>query len=563
MTINIPQQFKNEKFRFVKLLPKLKKPFEKEWQKNGYKYDNEEFNSHLEIGNYGILLGHGNLICIDVDNRELISYFDEKCKDTLIIETGSGKRHVYYFCDVRKNKNIDGLGELRCNGVQTVGPGSIHPDTNKEYEILNDKPIKEISKEELDKIININSKDKSFIVGENLDKSRSGEEFWECVHKIEDGKSKEEIFKHMENKKFEKWNTHGKSYPSYREKTYTAALNFSNKNKGQVQENEGEIDDLKFWTIRDYEEYKPSKNYIIDQIMYPNDIEMIYGQSGHMKSLDILYRAVCIVSGRKYVGKFKIKKCPVAIISAENHKKVDKHRLKAIMRGLKIRKKDLPLYILPRENCGDLLDDDFKKGVEKFVKKKEIKVLIIDTINPVTPEVDDNKARDVTRVFNEFFKPLVDKYKINICFLHHTDKQARSFLGSTKFKANSDVTSLIDRKKIESYTITNEKNREGEVNGLEIGVEFINDKNGETKEIKFELIKEIEEKGMKRIKKKTKSNKIENKIMSVMSSTPKPRHKLIEECSEVGSKATIDRVLKKLVKDKKLNNSDEGYFLKE
>ena len=51
--------------------------------------------------------------------------------------------------------------------------------------------------------------------------------------------------------------------------------------------------------------------------------------------------------------------------------------------------------------------------------------------------------------------------------------------------------------------------------------------------------------------------------MSVMSSTPKPRHKLIEECSEVGSKATIDRVLKKLVKDKKLNNSDEGYFLKE
>jgi hypothetical protein len=379
---------------------------------------------------------------------------------------------------------------------------------------------------------------------------------------IKNGKTKEEIFEHMKNPIFEKWNTHGEKYPQYRELTFERAKEYL-VNTNQLPQPTQQINinnsGLPFWTIRDYENYKPSRDYIIDEIMYPEEIEMFYGQSGHFKSLDMLYRAVCIVSGKKYLGKFKVKKCAVGIISAENHKKVDKIRLKAIMRGLKLRKKDLPLYILPRENCGDILEPKFKLGVKDFIAKKEIKVLFIDTINPVTPEVDDNKAKDVTRIFNEFFKPLIDEYKLTISFLHHTDKKATSFLGSTKFKANSDVVSCIDRTKLEpKYKIYNEKNREGEIGSLEVGVEFVNDKK-ETKEIRLNLINITEQKGIGTVKQKNKSQRMEEKILSIVSTKPITRGELIKFCDTLGSVAAMDRVLRDLVKNRRLSKSDEGY----
>jgi hypothetical protein len=70
------------------------------------------------------------------------------------------------------------------------------------------------------------------------------------------------------------------------------------------------------------------------------------------------------------------------------------------MNGLRIRKKDTPIYILSRDKCGDVLAPKFSEKLYNFVDSKKITCLFLDTINPLTPEIDDNKSRDVTRVFN-------------------------------------------------------------------------------------------------------------------------------------------------------------------
>lgn len=560
MTIEIPIQFRKREFRFVLLDRESKRPFEKDWQNtNNYEFDNPKLLKHLESGgNYGILMGRGRLICFDLDNPNLVSYYDEKFKDTLIVETGSKKRHYLLYSDYNINKKINDVGELRCVNMQVVGANSIHPN-KQPYKIINNNEIKEISEIELNEIFKNTLGETTFVVGKGIDESMSGVEFHEVQKLLKEGKTKEEIFKHMENSIFEKWNTHGEKYPQYRERTFERAKEFLVNNNQLPLTPQININKSLFWTIRDYDNYKPSRNHIIEELVYPEEIEMVYSQSGHFKSLDGLYRAVCIVSGKKYLGKFRVKKCPVGIISAENHKKIDKIRLKAIMRGLKIRTKDLPLYILPRENCGDILEKDFKFLIEDFICKKGIKVLFIDTINPVTPQVDDNKAKDVTRIYNEFFKPLVDNYKITICFFHHTDKKATSFLGSMKFRANSDVVYFIDRKGLEpKYTIYNEKNREGEIGSLEIGVEFINNKR-ETKEIRFTLLKQSEQRGIGTVKQKTKAQKFEEKILQIVSNTPISRGELIKQCNDIGSIPVMDKVLKELIRNKKLIKSDEGY----
>lgn len=561
MTIEIPIQFRKRKFRFVLLDRESKRPIEKDWQNtNNYEFDNPKLLKHLEMGgNYGILMGRGRLICFDLDNPNLVSYYDEKFKDTLIVETGSKKRHYLLFSDYNINKKINDVGELRCVNMQVVGANSIHPN-KQPYKIINNNEIKEISQTEIEEIFKTKFSDgTTFVIGKSIDETMSGVEFHEILRLLKEGKTKEEIFEYMGEHIFEKWNTHGEKYPQYRELTFENAKQFL-INTNQLPQSKININnELKFWTISDYENYKPSKNYIIEELVYPEEIKMVYSQSGHFKSLDGLYRAVCIASGKKYLGKFRVKKCAVGTISAENHKKIDKIRLKAIMRGLKIRKKNLPLYILPRENCGDILDGNFRTMIEDFISKKEIKVLFVDTINPVTPQVDDNKAKDVTRIYNEFFKPLVDKYKITICFFHHTDKKATSFLGSMKFKANSDVVYFIDRKGVEpKYTIYNEKNREGEIGSLEIGVEFINNKR-ETKEIRFILIKQSEQKGIGTVKRKTKAQLMEDKIMTIVCDTPISRGDLIKFCDSIGSIAVMGRVLSDLVRRKKLVKNDNGY----
>jgi hypothetical protein len=314
---------------------------------------------------------------------------------------------------------------------------------------------------------------------------------------------------------------------------------------------------LKFWTIADYKNFKPDKSWIIKDRVYPSQIEMTYAPSNSFKSLFMLYQAIIIAHGKKrFLDKFPVRKRNVGILSAENSKKTDKERIEKIMRGLKIRKKDIHLYILPRESCGDMLNSEFKRKVVDFVVEKDIRVLYLDTINPLTPEIDDNKAKDVTRVFNELLKTLSDM-GVYVSFLHHTDKQGNSFLGSTKWKANCDSVFRVERKGLESqFKLFCEKSRDGESNVLDVRISFTE------KAINFYLLAESEP----TIFKKTgKIPKIEQQKAWILQNLTKPCDrkaliKILEEKNQLNSIPTFDRALK-LLKDTKIKQIDEVYSL--
>ncbi len=97
--IKIPDNLKNENFRFVLVKSKEKKAFEKEWQKKGYKYDDKKLLEHLEKGgNYGVICGYGNLICIDCDTQELIDTIESSLHETLTVARTPERRHYYFIC---------------------------------------------------------------------------------------------------------------------------------------------------------------------------------------------------------------------------------------------------------------------------------------------------------------------------------------------------------------------------------------------------------------------------------------------------------------------------------
>lgn len=209
-------------------LPMGKMPFEKDWQKKGYQYDDPKLLEHIKKWkNIGVIGGYGNLRILDIDDPALIEHFD--VEQTFVDKTGGGGRHIYFISDYDKNHVLAGdKGELRAKNYQVVCPRFTHP-SGKKYEIVKDLPIKTIEGKELKKIIEpflrSQTLDGTIDVDRPTDKTRSGKEFGEVCRLIRKGWDKKRIFERMMI--FAKW-SHAK--PQYRELTYNKAKNKINTN---------------------------------------------------------------------------------------------------------------------------------------------------------------------------------------------------------------------------------------------------------------------------------------------------------------------------------------------
>ncbi|MFC1509691.1 bifunctional DNA primase/polymerase [Candidatus Omnitrophota bacterium] len=131
-------------FSLVRLNGKI--PVENNWTKycvNKRNFDEIGFRSS---DNAGIACGPASgIIVIDVDDISLFETVSQNngwlSPETLTVETGGDGLHYYFkYPDNGSkygNRSFKEQGfDIRGNGGQVVSPASIHPDTNKEYQII-------------------------------------------------------------------------------------------------------------------------------------------------------------------------------------------------------------------------------------------------------------------------------------------------------------------------------------------------------------------------------------------------------------------------------------------
>lgn len=518
---------------FIAIRPNSKKPLVGEgqdWNDSILNY-NQACDEIDKGNNVAIVCGYNGFIMPDCDSDELYNAFTSIMYWTYEEKSISGMKHLIYRADwvtslednqVLKAKDGKHLGEIRCCRQYVVIAPSKAKDEKKgifdvrPYEITQDRPVISISKQDIANVLSLLGQ-KDIISQEKTSKgikldshvleqirsdselsklfdgdisdfpSRSEAEASLVFKLVARGFDKETIFKIMANTKIDRWN---ESPLSYRNRTFEKAIALvteskegweNGKNTTIVNINQA----LNVMTLNDYRKYKIDKRYIIEGRIYKKYNEMRYAPSGFFKSIYSLYEAVCIASGRKLLNRFRVKKNPVLYVSAENAIETDKPIIEKICKGLKIKTSKLPFYVLPRQECEDIMSEQFQSKLARTIEEKGIKVIYLDTINPLTPALDDNKGKEVTQVFARFLKPIQDKYGCYICFLHHTTKQESSFLGSMKWKANADIVTRLERKGLlYFFKIYNEKNRRGESNTLEVKISFGEDK------ITFDLIAE-------------------------------------------------------------------------
>ena len=148
---NIPIKLKNCKF--LRVLKKTKKPFEKDWTNKPYSY--EEIHKHFPNENYGVMTGHNELGVLDDDskNKILMELYYKHFPRTFLSHS-----HLYIKLKGWDSKKIilhdlegNHVGELQGMGQMVVGCGSQHPDGHF-YELKEDIPIVEIEFEKFKEV---------------------------------------------------------------------------------------------------------------------------------------------------------------------------------------------------------------------------------------------------------------------------------------------------------------------------------------------------------------------------------------------------------------------------
>ncbi len=136
------------------LKPKSKFPFLDEWKH----LQTEKYTGEFQPDQNGaVICGQtsGNLVVIDLDDRNLQTIFDDwerLKKETLVVETGKKGYHIYIKpkekLPERSIRATDKNGQhldIQSQGTYVLIPGSIHPDTGEEYKIISTTlDIKEI-----------------------------------------------------------------------------------------------------------------------------------------------------------------------------------------------------------------------------------------------------------------------------------------------------------------------------------------------------------------------------------------------------------------------------------
>ncbi len=330
----------------------------------------------------------------------------------------------------------------------------------------------------------------------------------------------------------------------------------------QSPQSKAYTEEIELLTYKDFQNLKKNNNYIVEKFLMPESLTMIYSPPAMFKTILAQSMSMAITNNKEWLG-LKTKKFPVLYLDGENSPQGIKDNLKGIYNAYKLKRQTFPLYFL---RSGLLIDSKknvhlgFMIALEKIIEEKEIKVLVFDTMHRFA-FYDENKSDDINKLYTEVFKPLKEKYGLAIVFLHHSTKPDKrgyvAYRGSGDFLGMVDVSyRILADKRNKKFTITNEKNRSGEIAEIKGEILFEEDLIKITR-----LNEEVEEEETKSI-----FNELCDKIILLFDKSSELSRKdiitYLEAMKYEFSTATLGRALKWLVDVKgSLDKTGKGVYI--
>lgn len=553
--MKIPLRLQDERIRFCKIRKGTKKPFETDWPNKQYTWKEIQEWLDKEDGNYGILCGPGDLAIIDADKPELQYAVDAMFPKTYMIKTPGGGTHNYYFIPGLKQKMIiepDGnhLGEVQSTGTQCVGPGSIHPNGGM-YSEMNQNQIATVNFEDLIKVLKPFMKEeiteteetakseKSFSENSKIDDlsvtdiwGTSGlhksDDEWYGAHPIHGSSGGMNFWINPQKNIWHCFRCNSGGGPLSAIAVKEGIIDCSEARRGNLRGNKA-VDALqkarsKYGLqdqLRDKDgfftgpvtNYKPepikviwagelqnyeigTQRWILDKLIPTKSISVISGKRGTMKSFVALMIACCVSSGKNFLDQYQCEKGTVIYLDKENGTFIMKERMDMIKRGMDwVGDPDIDKGL--GFICFSSLRIDRPSDIQQIkelIKEKKPILLVIDTYRR-SIGFDENDAGEVSKLFVETLRPLVDELDFSVLFIHHHrksspgqktnkggDDEGESSIdemdemrGSSDFANYADSIIKIERKMNADFLVIKQlKNRNApEEKPIKVGLEFV------------------------------------------------------------------------------------------
>lgn len=232
---------------------------------------------------------------------------------------------------------------------------------------------------------------------------------------------------------------------------------------------------------KDLESYEEEeKDWLIDKLIPCCSVGVWTGKRATYKTFTAMEAVYAISSGTMFVGRYPTKQGTVLYLDKENGIPIIKQRAKMIKKG---RQEDTSYDV--GFICFSTLKidkpNDLKKIEELIIKYKPI-ALFIDTYRRAIG-FDENDAGEVSKLFVDTLRPLVEKYKLSIVLIHHDKKNSPGEGGDEMdmLRGSSDLANYADfilknKRKGEGLILEQIKNRNApEINPVTLSLETDNE----------------------------------------------------------------------------------------
>ena len=217
--------------------------------------------------------------------------------------------------------------------------------------------------------------------------------------------------------------------------------------------------------IRDAAYYlseRPPIEYIVERLIAESSVNVWFGQWGAKKTWAAIDLAVCVASGKQWLG-MAVKPCNVLIIDEESGDTRLANRIKDTMRGElgQLANASVPIKSVSLAQFNLLKRPDDADLLARLVLELDAKLVIIDALADVMLGGDENAVKDTQPVFANL-RFIAELTGAAFIVIHHANKLG-GYRGSSAIAGAIDTLLSVESKQDNSLiTFKTEKMRDGE-----------------------------------------------------------------------------------------------------
>jgi hypothetical protein len=234
-------------------------------------------------------------------------------------------------------------------------------------------------------------------------------------------------------------------------------------------------DEWQLYTLETALQPRPPLNYLVDKLLAYPSLFMFFAPPDSFKSMVLMDLVISVVTGTPFLsnqsgeGGFHTEQAPVLWYDYDNGTRRCAERFGAMAkaRGLSL---DSPLsevpfyYVSVPTSPLNLNNDESVAYLSQVVKRKGIRLLVIDNLATVSGGVDENSTQ-MARVLGNL-RILVEEHELACGIIHHARKDNKSgnrpgsnMRGSTSIEASLDYGFRVDTRGEKEIMITVAKAR--------------------------------------------------------------------------------------------------------